>query len=143
MHTTPTPDRPSRDAVLALQSPLRRQGASADPMAVVQAHIAAVRCGDAVLMAADDTDAARITRGSTVVIPREYFPLALARLGSSMLVVHGLERVPGPPDAAGTRIAMQWELRGDAADGTRGTDTFTVVGDRITDQQVVLHTADY
>ena len=66
-----------------------------------------------------------------------------ARLGSSMLVVHGLERVPGPPDAAGTRIAMQWELRGDAADGTRGTDTFTVVGDRITDQQVVLHTADY
>jgi hypothetical protein len=38
---------------------------------------------------------------------------------------------------------MRWELRGDAADGTRGTDTFTVVGDRITDQQVVLHTADY
>lgn len=142
MHTTPTPERPSREAVLALQSTLRMQGASADPMAVVQAHIAAVRCGDAVLMAADYTDDARITRGSDVVVPRDYFPLALQRLGFSTLVVHHLE-VLGSATAGATRIAMQWELRGDKADGTRGTDTFTVIGDRITDQQVVLHTDDY
>lgn len=135
--------RPPRAEVRALQALLRAQGAAADPMEVVEAHIAAVRCGDAELMAADYTDAARITRGDTVVVPRDYFPLALARLGTSALVVHRLERVPSPPNAAGTCIAMQWELRGDAADGTRGTDTFTVVGDRITDQQVVLHTADY
>jgi len=58
-------------------------------------------------------------------------------------VVHGLDRVPGPPNATATRISMRWELRGDRADGTRGTDTFTVSGDRITDQQVVLHTTDF
>lgn len=143
MHTTPTPDRPSREVVLALQSTLRMQGTSANPMAVVQAHIAAVRSGDAVLMAADYTDAARITRGTDVVVPHDYFPLALRRLGSSILVVHHLELLPDSSPAGGTRIAMQWELRGGEADGTRGTDTFTVVGDRITDQQVLLHTADY
>ncbi len=136
-------DRPSREVVLALQARLRAQGAGADPMAVVQAHIAAVRCSDAALMAADYTDAARITRGADVVVPREYFPLALQRLGISTLVVHSLQQSTGESPASGVRIAMQWELRGGAADGTRGTDTFTVVGDRITDQQVVLHTPDY
>jgi hypothetical protein len=76
-------------------------------------------------------------------VPREYFPLALQRLGISTLVVHSLQQSTGESPASGVRIAMQWELRGGAADGTRGTDTFTVVGDRITDQQVVLHTPDY
>jgi len=136
-------DRPSRDAVLALQAALRAEGASARPLAVVQAHIAAVRCGDAALMAADYSDAARIRRGTQVVVPREYFPLALRRLGTSELVVHSLAEVAPDGPAHSTRIAMHWELRGDQANGTRGTDTFTVVGDRITDQQVVLHTADY
>lgn len=143
MSAAATQGRPLRAAVVALQSQLRAQGATADPIDVVQAHIAAVRCGDPELMAADYTDAARITRGGAVVIPREYFALALKRLGSSVLVVHGLDRAPGPPNATATRISMRWELRGDRADGTRGTDTFTVSGDRITDQQVVLHTTDF
>jgi hypothetical protein len=38
---------------------------------------------------------------------------------------------------------MHWELQGGPGNGTRGTDTFTIRGDRIVDQQVVLHTADY
>lgn len=135
------PDRPSADAVRAMQAALRAQGAAADPMAVVLAHIEAVRCGDAALMAADYTDAARITRGAQVVVPREYFPLVLERLGPSRLMVHSLQA--GPATAAGTPVAMQWELRGGKADGTRGTDTFTVQGDRIVDQRVVLHTADF
>ena len=143
MNPQPLPERPARNTVLALQAALRAQGPAADAMAVVQAHVAAVRCGDAVLMAADYTDAARITRGAQVVVPRDYFPLVLQRLGSSQLVVHSLAPVDAAPASAGTRIAMQWELRGGKADGTRGTDTFTVVGDRITDQQVVLHTADF
>jgi len=137
------PGLPTRAAVLQLQATLRAQGAAADPMAVVQAHVAAVRCGDAALMAADYSDAARITRGADVVIPREYFPLALQRLGDSVLVVHSLDPVAGGGAQAGTRIAMQWELRGGKAEGTRGMDTFTVLGDRIVDQQVVLHTADF
>lgn len=137
-------DRPATDAVRAIQAALRAQGAVADPMAVVQAHIAAVRCGDAGLMAADYGDAARITRGADVVVPRDYFPLALQRLGPSELVVHSLTTgTSTDPGQAGTRIVLQWELRGGKADGTRGTDTFTVRGDRIVDQQVVLHTADY
>lgn len=69
--------------------------------------------------------------------------LALQRLGSSELVVHGLARAPDDPAHAGARIVMQWELRGGRAGGTRGTDTFTVQGDRITDQRVALHTPDY
>lgn len=133
---------PTRDAVLVLQAALRTQGAAADAMAVVQAHIAAVRCGDAVLMSADYTESARITRGKQQHVPCEYFPLALQRLGSSVLVVHSLTRVAGER-APGTHIAMEWALCGGRADGTRGTDTFTVVGDRITHQQVDLHTADF
>ena len=134
---------PTRDAVLVLQAALRTQGAAADAMAVVQAHIAAVRCGDAVLMSADYTEAACIMRGRQQVVPCEYFPLALQRLGSSVLVVHSLTRIAAGERAPGTHIAMQWALCGGRADGTRGTDTFTVVGDRITHQQVDLHTADF
>ncbi|MEY4266818.1 MAG: hypothetical protein RIS90_1353 [Pseudomonadota bacterium] len=126
-----------------LQAALRTQGAAADAMAVVEAHVAAVRCGDADLMSADYTEAARITRGMHQVVPRDYFPLALQRLGCSQLVVHSLTRIDADASASGTRIAMQWALCGGRADGTRGTDTFTVVGDRITHQQVDLHTADY
>ena len=134
---------PTRDAVLVLQAALRTQGAAADAMAVVQAHIAAVRCGDAVLMSADYTEAACIMRGRQQVVPCEYFPLALQRLGSSVLVVHSLTRIAAGERAPGTHIAMQWALCGGRAGGTRGTDTFTVVGDRITHQQVDLHTADF
>ncbi len=135
--------RPTRDAVLVLQAALRTQGAAADAMAVVQAHIAAVRCGDAVLMSADYSESARIMRGKQQHVPHEYFPLALQRLGSSVLVVHGLTRIDAGASEPGTHIAMQWALCGGRADGTRGTDTFTVVGDRITHQQVDLHTADF
>jgi hypothetical protein len=134
---------PTRDAVLMLQAALRTQGAAADAMAVVQAHIAAVRCGDAVLMSADYTESARITRGKQQHVPHEYFPLALQRLGSSLLVVDGLTRVDAAAPELGTHITMHWALCGGRADGTRGTDTFTVVGDRITNQQVDLHTADF
>ena len=136
--------RRSTGKVRARQAALRAQGPAADPMAVVQAHIAAVRAADPELMAADYSDEARITRGTDVVVPRHYFPQAVLRLGSSKLVVKSL--TPGQPpagDASATRIVMQWELHGGTADGTRGTDTFTVRGDRIVDQQVVLHTADY
>lgn len=126
-----------------MQAALRAQGAAADAMSVVRAHIAAVRCGDAELMAADYTDAARITRGRTVVVPHEYFPKALQRMGKSVLVVDSLSQVTAHDKAFGTLIVMQWALRGGQADGTRGTDRFTVVGDRITHQQVDLHTADF
>ncbi|MFO1191908.1 MAG: hypothetical protein U1F00_07075 [Rhodoferax sp.] len=126
----------------AWQARLRQQGAAADPMEVVRAHVAAVRCRDADLMAADYTDAARIRRGAQVVVPRTYFPQALQRLGDTRLVVHALDRIADAADGS-VRIAMQWELRGDRADGTRGTDTFTLQGDRIIDQVVDLHTADY
>jgi hypothetical protein len=94
-------------------------------------------------MSADYTESARITRGRQQVVPREYFPLALQRMDSSVLVVHSLTRIAAGERAPGTHIAMQWALCGGRADGTRGTDTFTVVGDRITHQQVDLHTADF
>ena len=136
-------DPPTRAAVGAVQAALRTQGAAADAMAVVRAHIAAVRCGDAELMAADYADAACITRGTTVVIPHEYFPKALQRMGNSVLVVDSLSQITADDKASGTLVVMQWALRGGVADGTRGTDTFTVVGDRITRQQVDLHTPDY
>lgn len=126
-----------------LQAALRTRGAAADAMAVVQAHIAAVRCGDAVLMSADYTESARIVRGRQQHVPSEYFPLALQRLGGSVLVVHSLTRIDAGESAFGATIVMEWALCGGRADGTRGSDTFTVVGDRITQQRVDLHTADF
>lgn len=128
----------------ALQRALRAQGAAADPLAVVKAHIAAVHSGDPVLMAADYADAARITRGADIEVPAQYFPRAVQRLGTSRLHVHGLQRgtPPGLPEGCSI-VTMQWELQGGPGHGTRGTDTFTIRGDRIVDQQVVLHTADY
>ena len=136
-------DLPTQADVRAMQSALRAQGATADAMAVVRAHIAAVRCRDPVLMAADYAEAARITRGQTVVVPRDYFPRALERMGQSVLVVNSLTQVASLDEASGTLVVMQWALSGGPADGTRGTDTFTVVADRITHQQVDLHTADF
>ena len=136
-------DPPARAAVLAMQAALRTQGAAADAMSVVRAHIAAVRCGDPVLMSADYADNARIVRGTTVVVPREYFPEALLRMGNSVLVVHDLCEPNAGDKSSGTRIMMHWALSGGGADGTRGTDTFTVVGDLITHQQVDLHTPDF
>lgn len=113
-------------------------------MAVVRAHVAAVHTRDPALMAADYTPAARITRGSEVVAPQAYFALAVQRLGTSVLVVRSLSLDPSwQPGGGPARVVMQWELHGDKAQGTRGTDTFTVQGDRITDQQVRLLTADY
>lgn len=135
---------PSGAAVQALQRALRAQGAAADPLAVVQAHIAAVCSGDPLLMAADYADCARITRGTDIEIPAQYFPRAVQRLGASRLQVHRLQRtaLPGLP-AGCSAVTMHWELQGGPGNGTRGTDTFTIRGDRIVDQQVVLHTADY
>lgn len=136
--------RPLRAAVQAAQQTLRAQGAAADPLAVVQAHIAAVHTGDPVLMAADYSDQARITRGAAIEVPAQYFPRAVQRLGASRLLVRSLQCsvVPGMEPADST-VIMQWELQGDQCHGTRGTDTFTIRGDRIVDQQVVLHTPDY
>ena len=136
---------PTRAAVLAAQQTLRMQGAAADSLAVVQAHIAAVHTGDPVLMAADYSDQARITRGAVVEIPAQYFPRAVQRLGTSRLLVHSLQRsTPARLQAGcGAVVVMQWELRGGRGHGTRGTDTLTIDGDRIVDQQVVLHTPDY
>jgi hypothetical protein len=136
---------PSRASVRAVQQSLRLQGAAADPLAVVQAHIDAVHTGDPALMAADYAEEARIRRGAAIEVPAHYFPQAVRRLGHSRLLVHSLQRVwPEPPfTARGAVVSMQWELLGGGAHGTRGTDTFTVVGDRIVDQQVQLHTPDY
>lgn len=136
-------DPPARAAVLAMQAALRSQGAAADAMSVVRAHIAAVRCGDPVLMSADYAETARIKRGTMVVVPREYFPSALQRMGSSVLVVHDLSQLSAGDQSSGALIVMHWALSGGAAHGTRGTDTFTVVGDLITHQQVDLHTPDF
>ncbi len=137
--------RPSANAVRDLQAALRTQGAAADPMAVVQAHVAAVHSGDPELMAADYHADARITRGAQVVVPLPYFRQAIGRLGDSRVVVKSLRRDPAAvadmPGAA--RIVMEWEMHGGKAAGTAGTDTFVVRGDRIVDQQEVLHTADY
>lgn len=140
----PDDARPSRESVQAAQHALRMRGAAADPLAVVQAHIAAVHSGDPGLMAADYADSARITRGADVEIPAQYFPRAVQRLGTSRLHVHALERLAQPGLPAGcSLVTMQWELQGGPGHGTRGTDTFTILGDRIVDQQVVLHTPDY
>jgi hypothetical protein len=134
----------ARAAVMAAQRALRAQGAAADPLGVVQTHIAAVHTGDPVLMAADYSDQARITRGAKVEIPAQYFPRAVQRLGASRLLVHALQRCEAASVQAGsTTVVMQWELQGGAGHGTRGTDTFTIRGDRIVDQQVILHTPDY
>ena len=139
-----TDARPSGAAVQALQQALRSLGAAADPIAVVQAHIAAVHSGDPVLMAADYANSARIARGADIEVPAQYFPRAVQRLGTSRLQVHALDRSTRPDTPPGCSIViMQWELQGGPGDGTRGTDTFTIRGDRIEDQQVVLHTPDY
>jgi hypothetical protein len=135
---------PSPDTVRAMQAALRAQGPRADPVDVVRVHVAAVHTRDPALMAADYTAAARITRGSEVVLPQPYFAQAVQRLGKSVLVVRSLGLDPSWQAGQGSpRVRMQWELHGDKAQGTRGTDTFTVQDDRITDQQVRLVTADY
>ena len=134
----------SRVAVMAAQQALRAQGAAADPLGVVQTHIAAVHTGDPVLMAADYSDRARITRGAKLEIPAQYLPRAVQRMGASRLLVHTLQRRETASLQAGaTTVVMQWELQGGAGHGTRGTDTFTIRGDRIVDQQVILETPDY
>ena len=136
----------SRTEVRAAQQALRAQGAAADPLAVVRAHIAAVHTRDPALMAADYADTARITRGSAVEMPAPYFARAVQRLGSSRLVVRSLQKHEGDPatrHAGCVDIVMQWELQGGPGHGTRGTDTFTIRGDRIVAQHVVLHTPDY
>lgn len=132
------------ESVRAMQHALRLQGSAADPLAVVRAHVAAVQCGDPVLMAADYARGARITRGTTVVDPQSYFPTVVQRLGGSRLVVESLELAADPPDGAVARVVtMRWRLEGGQAHGTSGTDTLHVQGDRITAQQVQLHTADF
>lgn len=132
------------DAVRAMQRALRTQGAAADPLAVVRAHVAAVHCGDAQLMAADYAVGARITRGHTVVEPHSYFQTVVQRLGASRLVVESMELEVGTDAGAlGHRVTMRWRLVGGQADGTRGTDTLHVKADRIVAQQVRLHTADF
>ena len=131
-------------SVRAMQRELRDQGLAADPLAVVRAHVAAVHCGDPLLMAADYAPGARITRGSTVVDPQSYFQTVMQRLGASRLVVESLELAAAPPvGAAGRVVTMRWRLEGGVAHGTCGTDTLHVLGDRITAQQVQLHTADF
>jgi hypothetical protein len=134
----------SREAVQAAQHGLRLQGARADPLAVVQAHIAAVHTRDPALMAADYSDGARITRGADSEIPAQYFPRAVLRLGTSRLLVHELLcSTPANGPAGCSIVTMQWQLQGGPGNGTRGTDTFTIRGDRIVHQQVLLHTPDY
>lgn len=135
---------PSKAEVQAAQQVLRQQGAAADPLAVVQAHIAAVHTRDPELMAADYCDGARITRGADSEIPAQYFPRAVQRLGTSRLLVHDLRcSAAGNTPAGCSIVTMQWELQGGPGNGTRGTDTFTIRGDRIVHQQVQLHTPDY
>lgn len=131
-------------AVRALQQMLRSSGINADPLAVVQAHVAAVRTGDPVLMAADYAPQALITRGSQIVAPRAYFPGVARRLGNSRLVVSAIT-VASPTGTAPevSTVTMHWQLAGGRADGTRGTDTFLVHADRIVHQTVLLHTADF
>jgi len=134
----------SPHAVSEMQAMLRAQGQAADPLQVVHAHVAAVHSKDPVLMAADYACGARITRGADCVDPAMYFAQAVQRLGSSQLCVHALRQEDNSPERPDlSRIVMEWELQGDRAHGTRGTDTFYVSGDRIVDQQVVLHTADF
>lgn len=134
----------SPHAVSEMQATLRAQGQAADPLQVVRAHVAAVHSRDPGLMAADYACGARITRGAGDVDPAAYFAQAVHRLRSSELVVHALRQEGNPPERPDlARIVMDWELQGDRAHGTRGTDTFLVSGDRIVDQQVVLHTADF
>jgi hypothetical protein len=134
----------SADTVRAMQAALRAQGRSADPLAVVRAHIAAVQCGDAQLMAADYGEGACITRGDTVADPHSYFPGVMKRLGGSQLVVESLQLQPrSEGQGEGRTVTMRWRLSGGLADGTRGTDTLVVLADRVVAQQVVLHTADF
>jgi hypothetical protein len=136
---------PSRQAVRAAQRRLRLQGAQADPVAVVQVHVDAVRTRDPALMAADYTPEARIRRGLALEIPLLYFARAVQRLGSSQLQVHALELAQPHWERGdgGLQVLMRWELLGGPAHGTRGLDTFTVLNDRIVDQHVQLHTPDY
>ena len=136
------PGAPSRQAVRAAQRRLRLQGAQADPLAVVQVHVDAVRTRDPALMAADYTPEARILRGQALEIPALYFAQAVQRLGSSRLQVHALE-LAQPRSDGRAQVLMRWELLGGPAHGTRGLDTFTVLDDRIVDQHVQLHTSDY
>ncbi len=132
------------DSVRAMQRVLREQGPAADPLAVVQAHVAAVHSGDPQLMAADYAPGARITRGSMLVDPQSYFPTVVQRLGASRLVVESLAlAAPDPIGATGRVVTMHWRLEGGQAHGTSGTDTLHVQGDRIVAQQVQLHTADF
>lgn len=132
-------------AVRAAQHRLRQQGAHADPLEVVRVHVDAVHTREPALMAADYAEGARIRRGQALEIPAAYFVQAVQRLGASRLQVHELKLAePGAAGAAGAAVVlMHWELTGGAAHGTRGTDTFTVRGDRIVDQHVQLHTPDY
>lgn len=131
-------------AVAALQGMLRSSGINADALAVVQAHVAAVRTGDPELMAADYAPQALITRGLQVVAPRAYFPGVALRLGGSRLVVSAI--TVAPPTGTGpdvSTVTMHWQLAGGRANRTCGTDTFVVRADRIVQQTVVLHTADF
>lgn len=131
-------------AVAALQGMLRSSGINADALAVVQAHVAAVRTGDPELMAADYAPQALITRGLKVVAPRAYFPGVAQRLEGSRLVVSAITIAPPTgtvPDVS--TVTMHWQLAGGRANRTCGTDTFVVRADRIVQQTVVLHTADF
>ena len=131
-------------AVAALQGMLRSSGINADALAVVQAHVAAVRTGDPELMAADYAPQALITRGLQVVAPRAYFPGVVQRLEGSRLVVSAI--TVAPPTGTGpdvSTVTMHWQLAGGRANRTCGTDTFVVRADRIVQQTVVLHAADF
>ena len=107
------------------------------PVGVVERHLAAVRGGDVVSMAADYAFDAVLVRGQDTFegwcAIADYFEGVPDRLGGRVVTFDDVSTTP-----AGT-VETRWTIAGGAA----GVDTFTVVGGRIVHQTVALLGADF
>jgi 3-oxoacyl-[acyl-carrier protein] reductase len=114
--------------------------ATRDPVSVVQAHLAAVERADLTGMSADYHLEAVLERpdgrfeGRAAIA--DYFTTVPARLGDGRVRFTGTER-------EGDRVTVRWRIDGGPADGTSGSDTFTVTDGWITHQRVVLDRDDF
>lgn len=107
------------------------------PVDVVERHLAAVRGGDVVSMAADYAIDAVLVRGQDTFegwcAIADYFEGVPDRLGGRVVTFDDVSTTP-----AGD-VETRWTIAGGAA----GVDTFTVVGGRIVHQTVGLLGADF
>ena len=122
--------------------PVLARLAARPPLEVVERHLAAVRSGNAVAMAADYAVDAVLVRGpqrhAGWAAIADYFEQVPDRLGPRMVVFEGARQ-------AGVGIVeTQWSI---AADGelraVGGVDTFVVRDGRIVHQTVELHGEDF